>query len=178
MCRATIRKEHGPVLSECTGPVAQHPRVQTLDYVGLPACSDTPAGWGLHPSPADYGLSLTLAEARLRMLGWLVRFAVLDNGGLKVLRAIRASRTPKGAVLWEYQAPAAESVVSAQHAYLITDIRADTCQARLWPDNALVLSRPAPAKTGTTNDYRDAWTVGYAPELLWQRVGGNADNSR
>jgi membrane peptidoglycan carboxypeptidase len=41
----------------------------------------------------------------------------------------------------------------------------------------LELSRPAAAKTGTTNDYRDAWTVGYTPDLVTGVWVGNSDNS-
>jgi membrane peptidoglycan carboxypeptidase len=44
-------------------------------------------------------------------------------------------------------------------------------------DNFLQLSRPAAAKTGTTDDYRDAWTVGYTPELVTGVWVGNADNT-
>ena len=41
----------------------------------------------------------------------------------------------------------------------------------------LVLSRPAAAKTGSTDDYRDAWTVGYTPQLVTAVWVGNTDNS-
>ncbi len=70
-------------------------------------------------------------------------------------------------------------MVSPQHAYLITDILADN-EARapaFGENNPLRLSRPAAAKTGTTDDYRDAWTVGYTPELVAGVWVGNADNT-
>jgi membrane peptidoglycan carboxypeptidase len=70
-------------------------------------------------------------------------------------------------------------VISPQHAYLITDILADN-NARapaFGRDNPLKLSRPATAKTGTTDDWRDAWTLGYTPELVAGVWVGNADNT-
>jgi len=175
-------KEHGPVLVR--NALAQSlniPAVKTLDYVGLPAMLDTARRLGIASlTRADYGLSLTLGGGEVTLLEMVGAFAVLDNGGLKVPPvAIRRIEDAKGAVLWEYQAPAGDQVVSAQHAYLITDILADnTARAPAFGlNNALVLSRPAAAKTGTTNDYRDAWTVGYAPELVAGVWVGNADNS-
>jgi len=50
------------------------------------------------------------------------------------------------------------------------------CPAFGCPNN-LELSRPAAAKTGTTNDYRDAWTIGYTPDLVVGVWVGNSDNS-
>ena len=69
----------------------------------------------------------------------------------------------KGNVLVDNSAPTGEQVVSPEHAYLITSIMSDVqarCRAFHCP-SILELSRPAAAKTGTTNDFRDALTIGY-----------------
>jgi membrane carboxypeptidase/penicillin-binding protein PbpC len=76
-------------------------------------------------------------------------------------------------------APAGEQIISSQHAYLITSVLADTearCRAFHCP-SILELTRPAAAKTGTTDDFRDAWTIGYTPDLVAGVWVGNSDNS-
>jgi membrane carboxypeptidase/penicillin-binding protein PbpC len=62
---------------------------------------------------------------------------------------------------------------------LITNILADNAARTpaFGPNSALKLSRPAGVKTGTTNDYRDNWTIGYTPDLLTGVWVGNADNT-
>ncbi|MEA3340397.1 MAG: penicillin-binding protein, partial [Chloroflexota bacterium] len=64
-------------------------------------------------------------------------------------------------------------------AYLITDILSDNLARApsFGEGSALRLSRPAAAKTGTTTDWRDNWTVGYTPDLVVGVWAGNADNS-
>jgi len=69
--------------------------------------------------------------------------------------------------------------ISPQIAYLITNILSDDL-ARIpafGEDSVLKLSRPAAAKTGTTSDFRDNWTVGYTPDLAVGVWTGNADNA-
>jgi len=85
----------------------------------------------------------------------------------------------RGNVLVDNRTPLGQQVLSPEHAYLITDILADDvarCAAFTCP-SILELSRPAAAKTGTTDDYRDAWTVGYTPGLAAGVWVGNSDNS-
>ena len=73
----------------------------------------------------------------------------------------------------------ASSVLDERVAYLITDILSDEW-ARLpsfGEESALYIGRPAAAKTGTTTDWRDNWTVGYTPDLVAGVWVGNADNA-
>ncbi|MDP2663019.1 MAG: penicillin-binding protein, partial [Dehalococcoidia bacterium] len=83
-----------------------------------------------------------------------------------------------GRALYRRQPSPALRVVSPQVAYLITDILADNhARAPAFGENSpLRLSRPAAAKTGTTSDFRDNWTVGYTPDLAVGVWVGNADN--
>jgi membrane peptidoglycan carboxypeptidase len=93
-------------------------------------------------------------------------YAVFANGGVRVPPvAIARVEDSEGRIIEEYRVPQGEQVISPQHAYLITHILADN-QARtpaFGPDSVLKLSRPAAVKTGTTDDWRDAWTIGYTP---------------
>jgi 1A family penicillin-binding protein len=175
-------KEHGPVLvRQALAQSLNVPAVKTLEFVGLPAMLDTAHRLGIASlNRPDYGLSLTLGGGDVTLLELTGAYAVFANGGQRVPPvAILRIEDSAGRILEEYQPPPAEQVISPQHAYLITDILADN-QARapmFGRDNALKLSRPAAAKTGTTDDYRDAWTVGYTPDLVAGVWVGNADNS-
>jgi membrane carboxypeptidase/penicillin-binding protein PbpC len=85
-----------------------------------------------------------------------------------------------GKVLYDWNPPAsATPIIDPRVAYLITDILSDN-NARIpsfGDHSALQIGRPAAAKTGTTTDYRDNWTVGYTPNLVVGVWVGNADNS-
>lgn len=69
-----------------------------------------------------------------------------------------------------------QSALSEQVAFIVSSILSDN-QSRLRTfGNSLQLSQPAAAKTGTTQDYRDAWTIGYTPNLVVGVWVGNNDN--
>jgi membrane peptidoglycan carboxypeptidase len=73
--------------------------------------------------------------------------------------------------------PFGDTLIDPRHAYIITSILSDK-EARIptfGTPNALELSRPAAAKTGTTDDYRDAWTLGYTPDLVAGVWVGNSN---
>ncbi|MER3459447.1 MAG: penicillin-binding protein, partial [Chloroflexota bacterium] len=84
-----------------------------------------------------------------------------------------------GNILYEYKQPEQRQVLSPELAFLITDILSDNDAraAAFGANSPLKLSRPAAAKTGTTNDFRDNWTVGYTPQLVTAVWVGNNDNS-
>ena len=80
-------------------------------------------------------------------------------------------------------ARARHQVVDPSHAFEMTDVLSDN-NARCTPqvcefglNSPLVLSRPAAAKTGTTNDFTDNWTVGYTPQIVTGVWAGNADST-
>ena len=175
-------KEHGPVLvRQALAQSLNIPAVKTLDFVGLPAMLDMAHRLGIDSlNRPDYGLSLTLGGGDVTLLEMTGAYAVLANEGQRVPPvAILRIEDPAGRIIEEYQPPPGQQVISPQHAYLITDILSDN-QARapmFGRDSALKLSRPAAAKTGTTDDWRDSWTLGYTPELVTGVWVGNADNS-
>jgi 1A family penicillin-binding protein len=175
-------KEHGPVLVRSA--LAQSlniPAVKTLEYVGLPAMLDTAQRMGIASLVRpDYGLSLTLGGGEVTLLELTGAYGVLANEGQHVPPvAVLRIEDPSGHVIEEYQPPPGEQVISPQHAFLITDILADNkARAPMFGKNSpLRLSRPAAAKTGTTDDWRDSWTLGYTPELVAGVWVGNADNT-
>ena len=176
------RKEHGPVLvRQALAQSLNIPAVKTLDFVGLPAMLDTAHRLGIQSlNRPDYGLSLTLGGGDVTLLELTGAYAVFANQGRRLPPvAILRIEDPAGRIIEEYQPPPGEQVISPQHAYLITDILADnSARAPMFGQNSpLKLSRPAAAKTGTTDDWRDSWTMGYTPNLVTGVWVGNADNS-
>jgi len=148
-----------------------------------------------HASGHRYGLSLTLGGGEVRLLDMTYAYSVFANNGRMVGRPVLADeRKPgyrtldpvailrvedsRGNVLDDYQ-PATEQVIDERVAYLITDILSDIAARRpaFGTYNMLELSRPAAVKTGTTNDWRDAWTIGYTPQLAVGVWVGNTDNT-
>jgi penicillin-binding protein 1C len=188
-------KYHGPMLvREALANSYNVPAVAALQFVGVDGLLEMATRLGAeslaHPEltcpeypyeqPPTYGLALTLGGGEVKLLEMTGAFAVFANGGVRVPASpILRVEDSRGNVLVDHSAPAGEPVISPQHAYLMTSILADTqarCRAFHCP-SILELSRPAAAKTGTTNDFRDAWTIGYTPDLVTGVWVGNSDNS-
>jgi membrane peptidoglycan carboxypeptidase len=87
--------------------------------------------------------------------------------------------TLDGRVLYELGEPQPDREIWPQVAYLVTDILSDNAARRPAFGNVLDLAggRTAAVKTGTTNDYKDSWTIGYTPSLVTGVWVGNTDNS-
>ena len=128
-----------------------------------------------------YGLALTLGGGELKPLELAAAYATFANGGLQMpTTPILWIENNAGEVLVDNRDPRGEQVLSVQDAYLLTHILSDQaarCPSFGCPNTLELPGRPAAAKTGTTNDFRDAWTVGYTPDLAAGIWVGNNDNS-
>jgi len=175
-------QEHGPVLVR--GALARSlniPAVKTLQFVTVPGMLEMAHRLGITSlNRPDYGLSLTLGGGDVKLLELAAAYAAFANGGRRVRPTpILRVEDSDGRLITEAPGEAGEQVLDPRHAYLITSILSDN-QARLptfGANNVLELSRPAAVKTGTTDDYRDAWTIGYTPDLVAGVWVGNADNT-
>ena len=182
-------KFHGPVtVRTALSNSFNVPAVKTLQFVGIHDNPDTPEKEGMigmaerlgitSLTRPDYGLSLTLGGGDVSLIEMTGAFSVFANGGRRVPSvAILKIVDHTGEVVYEYQPQPGEQVIRAEHAYLINSILSDN-EARSWmfgPNSALNLSFPVAAKTGTTNDFRDNWTLGYTPDLVAGVWVGNAD---
>ncbi len=164
------------------------PAVKALEFVGIYDDPNTPAKDGMIAmaerlgitslTRTDYGLSLTLGGGDVSLIDMTKAYSVFANGGRKVPPvAILKITDFAGNIIDEYQVPEGEQVLRAEHAYLISSILSDN-EARSFTfgrNSSLNLSFPAAAKTGTTNDIRDNWTMGYTPDLVTGVWVGNAD---
>ncbi|MGB7539031.1 MAG: transglycosylase domain-containing protein [Anaerolineales bacterium] len=184
-------KFHGPVtVRSALANSYNIPAVKTLQAVGIYDNPDTPQPDGLVPMAkrlgistlvrTDYGLSLTLGGGEVTPLELTAAYAVMANGGLKMpTAAILKIQTFDGKTVYEYQPPTGERVLRAEHAYLISSILSDN-EARtpmFGANSVLNLPFAAAVKTGTTNDFRDNWAVGYTPDLTAGVWIGNPDNA-
>ena len=160
------------------------PAVKTLQFVTVPAMIDTARKFGIttFKDPSNYGLSLTLGGGDVTLLELTGAYAVFANQGVRVPPTPFLKITdPTGKVLYDLNAnpPKGTRVVDPRYAYQITSILSDA-NARapaFGTGGVLKLTRPAAVKTGTTNDWRDNWTLGYTPDLVTGVWVGNSNNS-
>ncbi len=138
---------------------------------------------GLNRDPGEYGLSLTLGGGEVTLLDMATAFGTLANGGEMVRpHAILQVSDHLGNPVYELDkdeaALAPQVAADPAAAYIVTDMLADNnARAPAFGTNSpLTLGVPAAAKTGTTNDYRDNWTIGYTPYLSVGVWAGNNDN--
>ncbi|RJP49558.1 MAG: PBP1A family penicillin-binding protein [Anaerolineaceae bacterium] len=164
------------------------PAVKTLEFVGIYDDPNTPEKEGVIGMAErlgitsftrnDYGLSLTLGGGDVSLIDMTSAYSVFANGGQRVPPvAILKIANFAGDVVYEYKPQPGQQVIRAEHAYLISSILSDN-EARSWMfgyNSPLNLSFPVAAKTGTTNDIRDNWTLGYTPDLVTGVWIGNAD---
>jgi penicillin-binding protein 1A len=116
-------------------------------------------------SPLTHYLPLALGSSAVTLAELTSAFAVFDNHGVKLGPVSILSITDSaGRVLYE-NTSLPEQVIKPETAYLITYLLEGVIDHGTgW--RARELERPAAGKTGTTNDYRDAWFVGYTPSLV------------
>jgi penicillin-binding protein 1C len=180
------------------------PAVKVLDKVGVGNVIRTAHAVGINTLNRDldyYGLSLTLGGGEVWLLDMVYAYSVFANGGVMMGEPAKIARPgyreldpvsilrvedPEGNVLWEYSQPEARNItladgrqLSAEETFLLTSVLSDnrSRSAAFGANSALKLSRPAAAKTGTTTDHKDVWTIGYTPQIVTGVWVGNNDNS-
>jgi 1A family penicillin-binding protein len=138
--------------------------VRMLQDIGIPAALRASERLGLGAVPGVP--SLALGSGEVTLLSMTAAYATFANGGMRpepIL--IRRVETTEGEVLFTAM-PHAERAVGEATAFLITTMLADVVNGGTgWQARNVGFKLPAAGKTGTTNDYRDAWFVGYTPHL-------------
>lgn len=177
-------KFHGPVTVRTALANSYNiPAVKLLDAVTVDRLLQRAAAFGIRSLDRGsdwYGLSLTLGGGEVTLLELTAAYAALASEGRQVAaEPILAVVDSRGRPVSLALRPPAEplQVVSPAAAFLVTDILADN-KARtpmFGANSPLQLSRPAAAKTGTTDDWRDNWTLGYTRFLVTGVWAGNAD---
>jgi penicillin-binding protein 1C len=164
------------------------PAVRTLALNGLEHFMDFANKMGIttFTDPSRYGLSLTLGGGEVHPIDMASAYGVFANQGIKQpLTPILKVEDWKGKVLAEFdpemEALSGDRVLDAETSFIISHILSDN-NARIGafgPSSFLnVKGHPeVSVKTGTTNDRRDNWTIGYTPLAVVVAWVGNNDNS-
>ena len=177
-------KEHGPVsIRKALAGSLNIPAVKALYLAGL---DDVFAylkdlGYSTFEDRSRFGLSLVLGGAEVKLIEHANAYSVFAREGtIHPLSVVTKIEDSKGRVIEEFKNQE-KRVLEAKTARMINSVLSDN-QARAFTyglNNWLTLdSRPVAAKTGTTNDYRDAWTVGYTPSLVAGVWVGNNNNQK
>jgi len=184
-------KFHGPVtVRSALANSYNIPAVKALEYVGI---YDNPNVTGEDGVIAfakrlgittltrnDYGMALTLGGGEVTLFQMTSAFSTFANNGLKIDPvAITRIEDYQGNLIFEAPIENGTQVMRQEHAYLINSILSDAkARTPMFGANSILnLPFQAAAKTGTTNDYKDNWTLGYTPDLAVGVWVGNADNS-
>jgi len=156
------------------------PSVKTLYLAGITETATLARNMGITTLNGDYGLSLVLGGAEVRPIDLVSAYGVFATDGVKnpwslILRV----ESSDGTVLEEFS-PKPERVLDEQTARTINNILSDNvARAPVFGySNSLYFpGHDVAAKTGTTQDNRDAWVVGYTSSLAVGVWNGNNDNS-
>jgi membrane peptidoglycan carboxypeptidase len=172
------------------------PGVRVLNRVGVSNALQTAQTMGIASYQGTPGLSMVLGGLDIRLLDHTSAMGTFANGGARMpyFSINKVVMGPTGKVVFQHQLAPGKQVISPQLAYMMTNVLSDNT-ARIpefFDCNLLQLYsnsqqdclngnrgqvRPAAAKTGTTNDFKDNWTVGYTTDFVMGVWAGNNDGS-
>ncbi len=194
------RRYHGPIdLRTALQRSYNIPAVWVMNQVGVKRVVDMAHRLGITSLNKDYyGLSLTLGGGEIKLLDLAYVFATLANLGEMAGEPVPTERLRPGyrtldpvatlevkdkddTVLYKYPGPGRNRVISPQLGYLMVDVLSDPrprpAAFGQYSDLLTLPDRRIIAKTGTTNDYRDSWTLAASPQIAAGVWVGNADNT-
>ncbi len=194
------RRYHGPQsLRQALQRSLNIPAVWLMSKVGVKNVLKTAHRMGITTLNQDYyGLSLTLGGGEVKLMDMAYAFGVWANNGYMSGRPVPTDqqrpgyrtlnpvsillvKNKDGRVIDQFTKPETTQVVTPQLTYLMNNVLSDPKPrpmtfGRFAKYLQLPDGRPVAAKTGTTNDFRDAWTIGYTPQIVTGIWVGNADN--
>lgn len=181
-------KFHGPMqMRFALGSSINLPAVKMIAKVGIKDMLITANDLGIKTlAPTEenlrrLGLSVTLGGGEVRLIDLAAAYGSFSNGGYRVDPiAILKVTDSKGKTIFEEKARAQKRVLDAGIAFIVSNMLSDN-NARLitfGPNSFLNISgRTIAVKTGTTDDKRDNWTIGWTPSYVVGVWVGNNDNS-
>ncbi len=177
-------KFRGPMtLRDALAQSINVPAVKTLYLAGIKDSLKVARDLGIKTltDQSRYGLTLVLGGGEVTLLDMTSAYSVFANGGVKnTHRAVLKVEDSSGRIL-EENTLHPETVLEKNNALMISDILSDNvARTPLYGTNSALYfpgRTDVAAKTGTTNDYRDVWIVGYTPSLSVGAWAGNNDNT-
>ncbi|MDO8589895.1 MAG: transglycosylase domain-containing protein [bacterium] len=157
------------------------PAVQGLYLAGVRDAVATAKSMGIETlnDLSRYGLSLVLGGGEVSLLDMTSAYSVFANDGIRnPYNAVLRVEDAQGNIV-DRNSLSPHRVLSEKTSRLITDILSDNAARTpgFGANSALYIpTRPVAVKTGTSNDYRDAWIIGYTPNLTVGAWVGNNDN--
>lgn len=165
--------------------IAQSRNIPSVKVLYLAGITDTlrlakAMGVSTLGDPNQYGLTLVLGGGEVTLLDMSSAYGVFAQNGMRyqpisVLKIIDST----GNTIEDNTQPVGSQVVQADAAQKINDILSDAVARAPLGENDLLSfpGRDVAVKTGTTNNYKDAWTIGYTPNLVLGMWVGNNDNT-
>ncbi len=159
------------------------PAVKALVMTGIDTAIDMAEQVGLSTLTQRnrFGPALVLGGAEVTLLEHTAGFGTFADGGVRQpLSPILEVKKDTGDILFRNVVGPGTRAIDPEVAYLVTDILSDTNARQYifgYAKNLRLSDRPVAVKTGTTQAYRDAWTVGYTPDITVGVWVGNNDNT-
>ncbi|TMC72800.1 MAG: hypothetical protein E6J13_04790, partial [Chloroflexi bacterium] len=172
---------HGPItMRQAIRESRNVPAVKFLQaYAGIDATIATARSMGITADfeGANPGLALTLGAVPVRLIDMTSAYAVLANMGERIApELIREARDRDGHVIYHAE-PRPERVLTPEISWLMNDILKDTTTVSPVFASWTYIGRTAALKTGTTDDLKDVYAVGYTPQLATGVWMGNSDGT-
>jgi penicillin-binding protein 1C len=176
----------GPVsIRQALGNSLNIPAVKTLGLIGINNALKNAEDLGITTltDKDRYGLSLVLGGGEVKLTEMTAAYGVFaNNGTLMPTTPVLKITDSKGKVIYTHEDPKdGRQVLDPQIAYEMSNVLSDTNAKRPIFGNLLgvltLKNRPVAVKTGTTDAYRDAWTIGYTPQYVTGVWAGNNDNT-
>ncbi|HOW60631.1 MAG TPA: PBP1A family penicillin-binding protein [Candidatus Moranbacteria bacterium] len=159
------------------------PAVKTLYLAGVKNSIQIAKNLGITGlnQPERYGLSLVLGGGEVKLIDHVNAYASLARGGVyKKQTFITRVHDKNGKILEEYKSSDGQRIVEEKYIGMLDYIMStNDLRAPVFGSNNPFRfdNRPVAAKTGTTNEFRDGWAVGYTPSIAVGVWAGNNDNS-
>lgn len=177
-------QENGPVtIKKALAGSLNIPAVKALYLSGLNETINLleDFGYTTFKDRDRFGLAFVLGGAEVKLLEHVNAYSAFANeGDIREVSGILRVEDSNGKIIEEYQEKK-KTVLSQESARIINDIMSDN-SARSYifgeRNNLTIPNRQVAVKTGTTNSFRDAWTVGYTPSLVAGVWVGNSDNKK
>lgn len=141
--------------------------IRWAEEIGPRAVVETARRMGIEAAALQPTLPLVLGTYEVAPLEMARGYAPLANGGFRVTPvALLKAVDPQGRVIVEVEPPKPVRVIAPEVAYVVTDMMKSVLEWGTAVNLDNLLNRPAAGKTGTTDERKEAWFVGFTPELV------------